>query len=134
MTEENKTINIMHELERAKDCLKSADLLAVNGQLADAVSRLYYHAYHEMRALLLSKSLEPKTHEGILRILGMHFIKPGVLPTTISHVFARLMKYREEADYSALYVVSDEDYADFKKDALFLSVKIEDYLRGEGYI
>ncbi len=100
MTEKNKAVNIEQELERGKDCLKSAELLAVNGQLADAVSRLNYYSYHVMRALLLAKSLEPKTHEGILRLLGMHFIKPGILPTTTSHVFARLMKYREEADYS----------------------------------
>ncbi|MCY7421284.1 MAG: HEPN domain-containing protein [Chitinophagaceae bacterium] len=134
MTEKNKAINMMQELEKGKDCLKSADLLAVNGQLADAVSRLYYYVYHYMRALLLSKSLEPKTHEGILRVLGMHFIKPQILPTTVAHAFARLMKYREEADYSPLYFVTEDDYSEFKKDAVFLSTTIEAYLKDNGYI
>jgi len=65
-------------LEKGKDCLKSADILAVIVQLADAVSRIYYYAYHNMKAILLSKSLEPKTHDGILRLLGMHFIKSQI--------------------------------------------------------
>ncbi len=68
-----------------------------------------------------------------LRLLGMHFIKPGILPTSISHAFARLMKYREEADYSPLYFVSEHDYADFKKDAVTLCQSIEMYLKNEGH-
>ena len=74
MTNQNKKINISQELERAKECLKSAELLVTHGQYADAVSRLYYYVYHNIRVLLLSSGLEPKTHEGALRLLGLHFI------------------------------------------------------------
>src|SRR3990172_2689275 len=63
MTQQNKKINISQELERAKDCLKSAELLMSHGQYADAVSRLYYYVYHNIRALLLSRGFEPKTKE-----------------------------------------------------------------------
>ncbi len=134
MTEQNKALNIRQELERANDCLKSADLLAANGQLVDAVSRLYYYAYHSMRALLLSKSLEPKTHEGALRLLGLHFIKPKIFSTNISHIFARLMKYREEADYSPLYIVAEEDYAEFRSEAVLLYNKLTEFLKNEDLI
>jgi len=34
-----------------------------------------------VRALLLGKGLEPKTHEGALRLLGLHFVKPGIVST-----------------------------------------------------
>jgi uncharacterized protein (UPF0332 family) len=54
MTNQNKKINISQELERAKECLKSAELLVAHGHYADAVSRLYYYVYHNVRALLLS--------------------------------------------------------------------------------
>jgi uncharacterized protein (UPF0332 family) len=43
VTEENRKRNIAEEIARAKECLISADLLFSHGQLADAVSRLYYH-------------------------------------------------------------------------------------------
>ena len=100
MTDENRKKNIAEELARAKECLTSADLLFSHGQLADAVSRLYYYLYHAVRALLLSKGLEPKSHEGTLRLLSLHFTKPGILDAQTSHIFTRLMKYREEADYA----------------------------------
>jgi len=44
------------------------------------------------------------------------------------------MKYREEADYSPLYFVTDDDYNEFKKDAVFLSTTIEAYLNNNGYL
>jgi uncharacterized protein (UPF0332 family) len=134
MTQQNKKVNIAQELERAKDCLKSAELLVPHGQYADAVSRLYYYVYHSIRALLFSKGLEPKTHEGTLRLLGMHFIKPGIFETSFSHNFAKLMKYRGEADYNPSYVFTKEDYEDFKNEAEEIHNKIIEFLEKEKLI
>lgn len=132
MTPENKKTNIKEELARAEESLTSAEVLFKHGQLADAVSRLYYYVYHAVRALLLSKGLEPKSHEGMERLLGMHFIKPGVFPTGATHTFARLMKYREQADYNPSYVFTKDDYVQFKKDAEALHKSIVRFLKKEG--
>ena len=134
MTQQNKEINIKQEIERAVESLKSAELLNEHGQYADAVSRLYYFSYHYIRALLLSKGLEPKTHEGSLRLLGLHFIKTGIFPPALSHSYAKLMKYRGEADYNPSYVFIKEDYSDFKKECDSLAKQINVYLHKEGFI
>ncbi len=134
MTEMNKKTNSVQEIERAEDCLKSAELLASHGQYTDAISRLYYYAFHTVRALLFSKGFEPKTHEGALRLLGLHFIKTGILNTGISHIFARLMKYREEADYNPSYIFTQEDYVSFKKEADLLCASAKEFLKKEGMI
>ena len=134
MIEENKKKNISEELARAKECLTSADLLFSHGQLADAVSRLYYYLYHAVRALLLSKGLEPKTHEGTLRLLSMHFVRPGIISTDTSHIFTRLMKYREEADYNPSYVFTKDDYAGFKREADSFFGQIMQCLRADGMV
>lgn len=131
MTEENRKRNIAAELARAKECLASADLLYSHGQLADAVSRLYYYLYHAVRALLLSRGLEPKTHEGTLRLLSLHFTKPGIVDAKTSHIFTRLMKYREEADYNPSYVFTKDDYLSFKQEADRLFEQIMERLRKE---
>ena len=131
MTAENKKENIKEELARAEDCLRSAELLVSHGQIADAVSRLYYYVYHVVRALLLSKGLEPKTHEGAVRLLGLHFVRPGILPGRVSHVFVKLMKYREEADYNPSYLFTKDDYAGFKEEAVFLHSAIMMFLNEE---
>src|SRR4030042_5306206 len=134
MTEENKKDNIKNELERASNALQAANLLYENGFLNDAVSRLYYFLLHNIRSLLLSKGLEPKSHEGALRVFGLHFVKEGIFMPRDSHIFSRLMKYREEADYNPSYTFTKEDFIEFKKKAEDLSSKIKAYLNKMGYI
>lgn len=133
MTEENRKKNIAEELPRAMECLTSADLLFSHGLMADAVSRLYYYLYHAVRALLLSKGLEPKTHEGTLRLLSLHFTKPGVLDAETSHIFTRLMKYREEADYNPSYVFTREDFLQLKQECEAFAARIREILRRGSY-
>src|SRR3972149_9694761 len=99
MTEENKRENIKNELDRASKAIDAAILLFENDFLNDAVSRLYYFLLYNIRALLLTEGLEPKSHEGSLRLLGLHFVKKGIFSPSDSHIFSKLMKYREEADY-----------------------------------
>jgi uncharacterized protein (UPF0332 family) len=134
MTQQNKKTNISQELQRAEECLKSAELLVPHGQYADAVSRLYYYVYHSIRALLLSKGFEPQIHDGTLRLLGMHFIKPGIFKTTLSHNFAKLMKYRGEADYNPSYVFNQKDYEDFKNEATEIRNQVIKFLKKENLI
>ena len=52
----------------------------------------------------------------------------------ISHIFSRLMKYREEADYNPSYMFTGEDFVEFKREAEELSGKIKAYLKGKGYL
>jgi uncharacterized protein (UPF0332 family) len=132
LTTENKKTNIGEELGRAGESLESAEILFAHGKIADAVSRLYYYVYHTVRALLLAEGLEPKSHEGALRLLGMHFVKTGIVDPQVSHVFAKLMKYREEADYNPSYVFTKEDYAEFKTEAVSLRKIVEAHLRQGG--
>ncbi|MCI2424482.1 HEPN domain-containing protein [Candidatus Acetothermia bacterium] len=134
MIEENKRENIREEMERAVKAMGAASLLFNNGFLNDAISRLYYSLLHDIRALLLTKGLEPKSHEGALRFFGFHFVKEGAFEPADSHIFSRLMKYREEADYNPSYIFTKEDFVEFKKEAEELSNKIKGYLKEKGYL
>jgi uncharacterized protein (UPF0332 family) len=134
MIEENKRDNIREEMERALKAMGAASILFDNGFLNDAISRLYYSLLHYIRALLLTKGLEPKSHEGALRLFSLHFVKEGVFEPADSHIFSRLMKYREEADYNPSYMFTKEDFVEFKNDAEQLSNKIADYLKEMGYL
>jgi uncharacterized protein (UPF0332 family) len=100
----------------------------------DAVSRLYYFLLYNIRALLLTKGLEPKSHEGALRLFALHFIKEKIFEPKDSHVFSKLMKYREEADYNPSYVFTKDDFTDFQKEVEALSIKIKSYLKNNRYI
>jgi len=134
MMEKNKKENIREEIERASQTMNAATLLFDNNLINDAVSRLYYFLLYNIRALLLTKGLEPKSHEGALRLFALHFIKEKLFEPKDSHVFSKLMKYREEADYNPSYVFSKDDFTDFKKEAEALSIKIKSYLKTNSYI
>ena len=121
-------------MDRASESISAANLLFDNGYLNDAVSRLYYFILHNMRALLLTEGLEPKSHEGVVRLFGLHFVKPGVFDPKASHMFVKLMKYREEADYNPSYVFTREDFLEFRKEAGYISDKIRSYLMEKGYL
>ena len=134
MMEKNKRENIREEIERASQTMSAATLLFDNNLINDAVSRLYYFLLYNIRALLLTKGLEPKSHEGALRLFALHFIKEKIFEPKDSHVFSKLMKYREEADYNPSYVFTKDDFTDFKKEAEALSIKIKSYLKNNRYL
>jgi len=129
MTEQNKIINIKEELERVETSLAAADLLHANEYVNDAVSRLYYYLFHGVRALLLSKGIEPKSHERALQMFSLHFVKTKIFDTYNSHIFARLIKYRSVADCSASYVFTPDDYSEFRNDAQKVFDNIINYLK-----
>ena len=134
MREENKKENVREEIDRAAESMKAADLLFNNGFIRDAVGKLYYSLLYVVRATLLTKGLEPKSHEGTLRLFGMHFVKRGIFEAKDSHIFSKLMKYRQEADYNPSYVFTTEDYVEFKKEAEIVMQKMTSLLKKEGYL
>ena len=128
MTEENRRENMRAELERAAEALAAATLLCENGYINDAVSRLYYFVLYNVRALLLSKGFESRSHEGALRLLGLHFIREGLIDRTAAQIFSKLMKFREEADYNPVSMFTKEDFIGFKKEAETLAALISEFL------
>lgn len=134
MNEENKRENIREETDRSDEAIKAAELLFENGFLRDAISKIYYSLLYRIRALLLAKGLEPKSHEGALRLFGLHFIKSGEFEAKDSHLFSKLMKLREEADYNPSYTFVREDFIEFKSEAERLMHKITTYLKEKDYL
>lgn len=134
MNKRNKKRNIEEEIQRADEILKASLLLAEKTYFSDAVSRLYYFLLHYIRALLLTKELEPRSHEGALRLLSLHFVKEGILTPSSSHIFSKLMKYREEADYNPSYVFTQEDFTLLQKEAKKLTREIRTYLKKKAYL
>ena len=128
MNGENRRLAIEEEIRRAEEALRAAELLYENDFPADAVSKLYYALLYHIRALLLSKGLEPRSHEGVLRLFGLHFVKTEIFPTDYSHTFSKMMKYREEADYNPSYTFTEQDYEEFRKEVLDVCNRVKEYL------
>ena len=105
MTDENKRANIAAELDRTAECLRAARVLIGAGLLHDAESRLYYAIFHAAVALLLTEGIEPRSHAAATGLLGQHFVKTGRMDAEDARLFARMQKYRLEADYGRNFVL-----------------------------
>ncbi|HEY3131474.1 MAG TPA: HEPN domain-containing protein [Acidobacteriota bacterium] len=88
-------------MRRGREALASAVHLLQGEYFSDAISRAYYAAFHFARALLFLKGLEPKTHHGVIQLLSLHFVRPGMLQENIADHLRRLETFRELSDYDA---------------------------------
>ena len=134
MTQVNRDAAIQEELGRAESALAASTLLSKNGFPLDAVSRLYYSLLFRVRALLLTVELEPKSHEGAIRLLSLHFVKTGLLEPEASHLFSRMMKYREEADYNPSYSFSADEVHRLYNEAAAFSTRVAVLIRQAGFL
>jgi uncharacterized protein (UPF0332 family) len=133
VTTANRGAAIAEEVRRAEQALAAADHLARGGFFADAVSRLYYSLLCRVRALLLTVDIEVKSHEGALRQLSLHFVKPGTIAPEALHLFSRLMKYREEADYNPSYVFTEDDVRTMRAECATFAEALAGLIRAAGY-
>jgi uncharacterized protein (UPF0332 family) len=99
MTEGNRHANSLMELKRARDSLASAELLMKAGMFDDAVTRMYYAAFHHASAALLILGVQVESHQGLRTMVALHLVKPGLVPVETSMLLTALFDHRNQADY-----------------------------------
>lgn len=129
MNEINKKENIKLEIDKGTAVLRQAKILYDNQEYDGSVSRSYYAAFHYTTALLLTKGMEATTHDGLIRMFHLHFIKSGLFPKKYGTILSHLEKAREESDYWSEVTTSEEDAKNQLADAEDLIRIISDYLK-----
>jgi uncharacterized protein (UPF0332 family) len=109
VNEANRIVNARAEIEASDEALSAAEALLRGGLLRSAVSRLYYGMLHLVRALIVSRGFDPRTHEGVETLFALHFVRPGVVDLRFGKVFAHLQKFREQADYGPMLALTVEE-------------------------
>jgi uncharacterized protein (UPF0332 family) len=102
---------ITQEIQRGDESLKSAEVLMKANLCLDAMSRVYYAVLHYARALLLLKGVVPKSHQGVLHLFSLHYVKSGEVSTETGKTLARLQKFREESDYNVESRFTEDEVA-----------------------
>jgi len=127
---------IERELDVAEEELSSAQILFEHGKYRDAISRAYYSMFHSARALLLLKGTNPKKHSGTLAMLGMEYIKEGLLNEYYGKAFTKAFQLRSQADYNVMYTPSREEAEEVIEAALEFLEKAREMIgvwnRGKG--
>jgi len=96
-------------IRRSEEKLESARILLEKGRFDDSISRAYYAAFLAARALLHLLGSQPRTHRGIITMLGIKAVKEGLLPQRIGQYINELSEARETSDYAVIVFYARED-------------------------
>jgi len=100
---------IAANIARAEASLQAAKQLWETSLLDDSASRSYYSAFHTATALLLSKNQRFKSHAGVLRAVGLFFIKTGELKQEFGQGLNWLAELRSLGDYGGARHITREE-------------------------
>lgn len=86
------------EFDEAAREWAAARLLASQDFLRQAVARAYFTAFHAAQGLLAAHGMQAATYEGVHRLLGLHFVMPGLISKDAGRALSALQARRHEAD------------------------------------
>ena len=105
--EKNALINL--KIERANETIKEVPYLIDQGFYRTAVNRLYYSCYYIVSALLLQKGYGARTHNGIITLFALNFVKTGIVGNDEGKLYRSLFELRQTSDYDEVKVIERED-------------------------
>jgi hypothetical protein len=88
-----------YRLERAREALEEARLLAAAERWNVCVNRLYYACFYAVSALLLVRNLSSSKHSGIRSLFNRHFVKTEQVSRKLGTLFNDLFENRQKGDY-----------------------------------
>lgn len=100
---------IEYRKEKAYQTIEEAKEVASHGFWSLAAQRLYYSTFYAQSALLISKKMQASTHAGVKTLIGLHFVKSGVLTKEEGIFLSNLFALRQTSDYGDLFDFKKED-------------------------
>jgi uncharacterized protein (UPF0332 family) len=110
MNEQERIELVKYRLQKAKDTLQEIDTHIENKFWNTAINRLYY----AVSGLLLKHKINSQKHAGVRQMLGLHFIKTGVIPNELGKLYSNLFNMRQSGDY--------DDFFTFEKDDVLINL------------
>lgn len=94
---------VCYRIENAVNTLAEIDTLIENGYYNNAANRLYYAAYYAASALLITKHVITKSHDGVKQMFSLHFVKTGIFPKYFGNIYTTLFDKRSSGDYEDFF-------------------------------
>jgi uncharacterized protein (UPF0332 family) len=96
-------------IDKAGRYIRSARLLADDGDLDSAASRLYYAMFYIAERLLEAKGLSFSSHKGVISNFGLHFAKTAEFDPRFHQALLTGFSQRQLGDYSTISSLSSDD-------------------------
>jgi uncharacterized protein (UPF0332 family) len=111
LSDEERNALIELKLERANETIKEIPYLIEQGFYRNAANRLYYSCYYAVSALLLQQGSEARTHNGIITLFSLKFVRTGIVSNAEGKLYRSLFELRQTGDYDEIKIIDKEDVA-----------------------
>jgi len=118
----------LYRINRAKETLVEATLMADHEKWNAAINRLYYASYYAVLALLINFDLKPTTHKGVKVVLSANFIATEKLPLSLGKIYGQLFALRQGGDYDDFVIYKKEEILPYFAEVEWLIKQIENYI------
>lgn len=109
LNQEEREAIVAYRLEKARKTMEQAKCNLPMHFWELVANRMYYAAYYAVSALLIANGHTAKTHETIVRIFGLHFVKTGLFSTEQGHLYNKLFSLRLTGDYNDHFDLEEAD-------------------------
>jgi len=100
---------IYYRIEKAKNTLEDAKLLAKNQSWNSSVNRLYYACFYAVLALFAKFNINSQTHSGVKSQFSLHFIKSGKFDKSLGLLYNDLFDFRQKGDYGDFFEFEEKN-------------------------
>lgn len=128
MPEENRKALSVYRLEKAYECIKSAEALKVIEDYTTVANRAYYAMFHAMRAVMALDGEDRKKHSGVVAYFQENYIKSEIFDKDYSYAIKNAFLIRQESDYEDFYVVSKSEAVEQLENAKKFVTAIDKYI------
>ncbi|MDR0873733.1 MAG: HEPN domain-containing protein [Prevotellaceae bacterium] len=109
LTSEERTAIVRVRLGNAKKTFAEVSILMNNALWRTAANRLYYACFYAASALLINDGHQAHTHNGVISLLGMHYISKKIINEDLGDIYRKLFNLRQKGDYDDWTVVKESD-------------------------
>jgi uncharacterized protein (UPF0332 family) len=99
LSDEDRLEVVKYRLEKSLRAYHEAVGSIGSGFVETAANRLYYAAYYAVSALLIAYGISARTHNGVIQMFGLNFIKPKLIDRKYGAIFNQLFSLRLTGDY-----------------------------------
>lgn len=109
LTNEEREAIVSFRIQKAKDAFAEAEGIATLNYWNAVTNRLYYSCFYITSALLIKNNYIAQTHNGVIHLFGMHFIREGIVSKEAGKLYSKLYELRQTGDYDDLFNLTEVD-------------------------
>lgn len=109
LTQKEREALVTLKVKKAHDTFDEVAVLIDNSLWGTTANRLYYACFYISSAFLLQHGFAAKTHNGLLGLLGLHFVSKGIISQEYNKLYRKLFELRQAGDYDDWVEITKED-------------------------